>query len=291
MPGASLGPASCLRLDGCAVESVEMTKKHKFPMKLDRPLAFFDIEATGINPRADRIIELCVCIIAPDSSRSTHEFRVNPGMLIPKEASDIHGFTDEDVADWPTFAEKAHEIANVFDGCDLAGYNLIRYDIPILCEEMARAGLETDLDDRRVVDAQRIFHQREPRDLSAALNFFCGEMHLNAHGATADVMATIRVLEGQMAKYGDLPDDVGELSKYCDFRKPDWVDRTGKLRWKDGEIVLGFGKRQGESLRDLVEYDNGYIEWMLKSNFPRDMHQILLNAKEGNWPKPPAKND
>lgn len=262
-----------------------MAKKDIFPLDLDRPLAVFDIEATGTNPRADRIIELSVCKIMPDSSRHLFEFLVNPGVPIPPETTEIHGFSDGDVADCPLFADKAHEIADVFDGCDLAGYNLIRYDIPILCEEMIRAGLVTDLAERRVVDMQRIFHQREPRDLSAALKFYCGELHLDAHGATADVMATIRVLEGQMQKYPDLPHSVDELSGYCDFRKPDWVDRTGKLRWKDGEVVLGFGKRQGEVLKDLIVNDPGYIDWMLKSNFPRDTHDIVRAAIDGKWPK------
>lgn len=268
-----------------------MGKISKFPIELERPLAFFDIEATGTNPRADRIIELAVCKVFPDSTRQTSEFLLNPGMPIPVESSEIHGFYDSDVEGCPSFAEKAHEIADVFDGCDLAGYNLIRYDVPLLCEEMIRAGLETDLAERRVVDAQRIYHQREPRDLSAALSFYCGEMHLDAHGATADVMATIRVIEGQMEKYADLPKDVAELSLYCDFRKPDWVDKTGKLKWKDGDIVLAFGKRQGTRLKDLVASDPGYLDWMLKSSFPRDTHDVVKNALEGKWPKPPVKKD
>ena len=265
-----------------------MSPKSKFPLDLVRPLAFFDIEATGINPRADRIIELSVCTIFPDSTRKMAEFLVNPGVPIPPETTEIHGFKDEDVADCPTFAEKAHEIAEVFDGCDLAGYNLIRYDIPLLCEELIRAGLETDLSQRLVLDAQRIYHQREPRDLSAALSFYCGEMHLNAHGATPDVMATIRVIEGQTEKYEDLPRTVEELSKYCDFRKANWVDKTGKLKWKDGEVVLGFGKRQGEKLTDLVSGDRGYLGWLLKSNFPRDTHDIVRDALDGKWPTKPG---
>jgi DNA polymerase-3 subunit epsilon len=266
-----------------------MTAKPKFPLKLDRPLAFFDIEATGTNPRADHIIELFVCKIFPDSSRSKHEYLLNPGVAIPSESTEIHGFTDEDVAGCPTFAEKAHEIAGILDGCDLAGYNVSRYDIPLLCEEMARAGLDTDLAERRVVDVQRIYHKREPRDLSAALAFYCGEMHLNAHGAEADVEATIRVFEGQVARYSDLPCNVPELSAYCDFRKPDWVDSTGKLKWKNGEVVLGFGKRQGELLKDLAAEDRGYLDWMLKSNFPRDTHQIVQNALDGKFPGKPGR--
>lgn len=264
-----------------------MTKTNTFPIKLKRPLAFLDIEATGVNPRADRIIELAVCTVYPDGTRKSAVFTVNPGMPIPAESSAIHGFKDEDVADCPLFAEKAHEIAACLDGCDLAGYNLIRYDVPLLCEEMARAGLSCDLAERAIVDAQRIYHMREPRDLTAALAFYCGEQHTGAHGAVADVEATIRVIEGQFEKYEDLSTDVEELARLCDFKKTDWVDRTGKLKWRDGEIVLGFGKRGGELLKDLVAKDRGYLDWLLKSNFPRDTQQIVRDALEGKWPDPP----
>lgn len=264
-----------------------MTKREKFPIELKRPLAFIDIEATGVNPRADRIIELAICTIYPDGTRKTSIFTVNPGMSIPAESSAIHGFTDDDVADCPMFAEKAHEIAALLDGCDLAGYNLIRYDVPMLCEEMARAGLDCDLGQRAIIDAQRIYHLREPRDLTAALAFYCGEKHTGAHGALADVEATIRVLEGQFEKYADLSTDVEQLARLCEFKRADWVDGTGKLKWRDGEVVLGFGKRGGELLRDLVANDRGYLDWLLKSNFPRDTQQIVRNALEGKWPEPP----
>lgn len=262
-----------------------MNRKRSAPIKIERPLAFFDIEATGINTRADRIIELFITIFYPDNRCEDFEYLLNPGIPIPSEATAIHGFTDEDVKDKPSFAEKAHDIAEKLDGCDLAGYNLTRFDIPILCEEMIRAGLKTDLAERRVVDVQRIYHLKEPRDLSAALSFYCGEMHLNAHGARSDVDATIKVFAGQLARYKDMPGSIEELAAFCDTRKPEWVDRTGKLKWLNGEVVLGFGKRQGESLRAIIANDPGYIEWMLKSNFPRDTVDIILQARDGIWPK------
>jgi len=262
--------------------------KTMFKRKLDCPLAVFDIEATGTSPRADRIVELAVVKLMPDGTRKTLTFRVNPEMPIPPETTEIHGITDADVAGCPIFADIATEIMRFLEGCDLAGYNVLRFDIPMLTEEFLRAGLQFDPAERRVIDVQRIFHRREPRDLAAALAFYCGEMHLDAHGAESDVMATIRVLEGQFRKYGDLPRDMDELAEYCNPRDPRWVDRTGRLKWADKEIVLNFSRKKGTPLRALVETDPGFVKWMLRSDLPHDMRQIVRNAVEGKWPDPPA---
>jgi DNA polymerase III subunit epsilon len=260
-------------------------------LRLDKPLAVFDIEATGISPRADRIIELAIVKLMPDNSRAHHVFRMNPGMPIPPEASAIHGITDADVAGWPLFGSKAAEILEALAGCDLAGYNVLRYDIPMLVEEFARVNIKFDLEERRVVDAQRIFHRREPRDLTAALLFYCGDAHLDAHGAEADALATIRVLEGEFRRYPDLPHTVADLADYCDPRDPSWVDRTGKLRWVNGQVVINFGKKKGEPLRVSVEKDPGFINWILRSDFPRDTREIVEAALNGRWPVPPARED
>lgn len=254
---------------------------------LDRPIAFFDIESTGISPRADRIVELAFVIVRPDAKRETHVFRINPGVSIPVESTEIHGISDEDVADCPLFRDIAEEVAELITGCDLGGYNILRFDVPMLIEEFRRAGVPFEVDDYRLIDAQRIYHQREPRDLSAALSFYCGEMHLNAHGAEADVLATIRVLEGQYERYGDLPQDMDELHDYCNRRNPDWVDRQGKLRWLNREVVLNFGQKKGTPLKTLIEKDAGFIKWMLRSDFPNDTRQIIQDAMEGRWPDPP----
>lgn len=258
-------------------------------LKLDRPLAVFDIEATGLSPRSDRIVELSLARLMPDRSRTTHTFRVNPGISIPPEATALHGISNADVATCPPFVTIAKEILGLFDGCDLGGYNIARFDIPMLEEEFLRVGLRFTVDNRRILDAQRIFHRREPRDLTAALAFYCGEMHLDAHGAEADVMATIRVLEGQFERYSDLPLDMDTLDDYCNPRDPSWVDRTGKLKWLNNEVVLNFGRKKDESLRELIAHDAGFIKWMLKSDFPRDVQDIIRNAIEGKWPqRPPA---
>ena len=182
------------------------------PLKTDRPLAFFDIESTGTNVRTDRIIDLAIVKVFSDGHREEHTFRVNPERPIPAEASAVHGIYDKDVQAAPTFKSIAAQVAAVFEGCDLGGYNILRFDIPLLCEEFTRAGTTFVVEGRRVVDPQRIFHQREPRDLTAALNYYCGELHLGAHGALDDVIATIQVLEGQFKKYSDLPQDINALT-------------------------------------------------------------------------------
>ncbi len=267
-----------------------MSKKDhpELRLKLERPLAIFDIESTGTAPRADRIIELCVVRIHPNGARDTCSYRVNPEMPIPPESTQIHGIKDADVADCQTFRQLAPAIERLFEGCDLGGYNVLRFDIPMLVEEFLRAGRKFDMTDRRVIDAQRIYHRREPRDLTAALAYYCNEMHLNAHGAEADTLATVRVLESQLQRYKDLPDDIALLSDYCDPRDAAWVDQQGRLKWLDGHVVLNFGQKKNTRLSDLVRNDPGFIKWMLRSDFPRDVKEILENALAGKWPVPPA---
>ncbi len=256
--------------------------------KLERPLAIFDIEATGISPRSDRIVELAVARVMPDGARRDVTYRINPGMPIPPEATAIHGIRDADIAKCPSFGELADEIASALDGCDFGGYNLLRFDIPMLVEEFRRAGRTFDVDGRRVIDAQRIFHTREPRDLTAALAFYCGEMHLDAHGAAADVDATIRVFQGQFQRYRDLPRDIVALDALCNPHDPAWADRTGKLKWQNGEIVVNFGRNAGTLLRELVAREPRFIEWLLRNDFPADTREIVQNASQGKWPVPPS---
>lgn len=257
---------------------------------LDRPIAFFDIEATGVSPRADRIVELCIIKITPDKQQSTHVYRINPQIPIPSETTEIHGISDADVADCPTFPQLAERIAAVLEGCDLGGFNIGRFDIPMLIEEFNRAGIDFKVEKRRILDAQRIFHRKEPRDLSAALKFFCNTEHHNAHGAEADVWATIRVFEGQLERYPDLPHDMDDLHTFCNPRNPAWVDRTGKLRWINGEAALNFGRKKGTTLRFLVENDPGFIKWMLRSDFPKDTRAIVSNATQGIYPEKSSRS-
>lgn len=259
-----------------------------FP-RLQRPLAIFDIESTGTNPRVDRIIDLAIVRLTPDGSRSQHTFRVDPEIPIPPETTAIHGICDADVAGSPTFKEIAADVHAVLEGCDLGGYNAIRFDIPMLKAEFKRAEMEFSDEDRFLVDPQRIFHLREPRDLAAALRLYCNELHLGAHSAVEDVLATIRVLEGQYARYSDLPETMEELHAYCDPRKAEWADREGRLRWSNGEIAINFGRNQRKTIRSLVQNDMGFLNWILQKDFPEDTKDVIRNAMKGNYPSPPEE--
>ena len=259
-------------------------------LHLDRPIAVFDIESTGLNPRTDRIIELSVIRVEPDRSESTRTWLLNPTIPIPHESTEIHGIMDAEVANCPTFLEKVDEIDAFFADCDLAGFNLIHFDIPILEEEFCRCGRSFEAESRRVLDAQRIYHKKEPRDLSAALQFFCGREHIGAHGAESDARATLDVIRGEFEKYDDLPTDLDTIEREFNGLDPLNADRSGRLRWVDGEIVLNFGKKKGTKLRDLEKNDPGFLKWIIRSDFPHDTRKIAENALAGIYPDPPAAN-
>jgi len=255
---------------------------------LDRPLAIFDIEATGLNPRMDRIIEIAVVRLPIQGEPVTRTWLVNPGVPIPLETIAIHGISDELVAHCPSFADIADELFAFLDGCDLGGFGMIRFDIPMLEEEFLRVGKFFDANGRRQFDAQRIFHKREPRDLTAAVNFYCGEPLVDAHGAEADALATLKVLRGQFHRYDDLPTDPETLDKLLNERDPFNLDRDGKLRWLDGEVTINFGKKKGMKLKDLARAEPGFLKWMLRGDFARDTKDIVCQALEGKWPPPPS---
>ena len=257
-------------------------------LNLERPLIVFDIESTGINWRTDRIIDLALVKLLPSGDREQHTYRVHPGMPIPPETTAIHHITDADVEGCPSFSAIVDDVLEVLADCDLGGYNIVRFDLPLLAKECERAGKALPTDGVRLIDAQRIFHQREPRNLTAALQFYCGEMHLGAHGALDDVLATVRVLEGQLARYEDLPHDISALHDYCNPRDPSWVDSQGKLKWSAGEIVINFGRNQGRRLRELVQKEPGFLNWMLQNDFPDDAKAVIRNAQGGRYPDPPT---
>ena len=258
-----------------------------FPVTLDRPLIIFDIEATGISPRADRIVEIAMLRIHPDGSEQEKSWLLNPTIPIPVETTAIHGITDDIVKNCPTFAQVAGEIKSFIGDSDLGGFNIGRFDIPMLCEEFLRAGVPFESESRWVLDAQRIFHTREPRDLSAALAFYCGRAHVDAHGAEGDVRATREVLLGQFRKYPDLPTDLETIDRMLNPRDPFDADRSGRFRWVDGEVTVNFGKKKGARLRELVKQDPGFLKWILKNDFPQDTRRLAENALAGIFPEPP----
>ena len=254
---------------------------------LTRPLVVFDIESTGTNRRTDRIIDLALIRLLPDGRQEEHVFRVNPGVPIPAEATAVHGITDEDVKNHPSFKEVAPRLAELLQDCDLAGFNVVGFDIPMLEEEFQRAGVPFNMLGRRVIDAQRVFHRKVPRDLTAAVAYYTGGDHPGAHGAMADTQATLRVLEAQLERYPDLPREVDGLDAFCRPREPGWADREGKLKWVEGQLVLNFGKHQGRLLREMAREEPGFLKWMLKGDFTPEVKDIVRNALAGYYPAPP----
>ena len=258
-----------------------------FPLKLEKPLVVFDIESTGTSPRKDRIIELAAIKVRPDGSEESRCWLLNPTVPIPPETTEIHGISDEIVALCPTFADKADEIFGFFLGCDLSGFNADRFDIPCLEEEFARVGLNFAASSRRHVDVQRIYHRMEPRDLTAAVRFYCDRDHAGAHGAEADTRATLDVLKAQMAKYPSLPKDVAAMDEYLVPRDPLNADRNGLLRWMGGELCINFGKKKGDSLRRLLLNEPNYLRWIVKGDFDSEVRMIVKDLLD-NGRLPPA---
>jgi len=235
----------------------------KLPFELDRPLAFFDLETTGLNTKSDRIVELAIIRVSPQGDVLERVRRFNPGIPIPPESTAIHGITDEDVADEPAFASVAKSLMELLENCDLGGFNIRRFDIPLLLAEFKRAGLPFSVKGRRLIDAQTIFHRAEPRDLSAAARFYLGREHREAHTALGDIRTTAAVLAAQLERYPELPKELDELNAYCDETSP---LRTELDKWflvKDDVFVFRRGKHKGETLAQVASSAPDYLQWML----------------------------
>jgi DNA polymerase III subunit epsilon len=257
-------------------------------IQLARALCVFDLEATGVDPAQDRIVDICVLRREPDGSETLFSSLVDPGVPIPPEASAIHKITDDMVRGQPTIKDLAPKILELFRGADLSGFNAAKYDIPLLAAELQRAGVVWPEAGARVVDSFAIFARKERRDLTAAYKFYCGKELSGAHRAEADVRATAEVLWAQVERYPDLPKEVPALADWCAKRDgPDnRVDAEGKFYWKNGEATFSFGnKHKGKSLREVVRQDPGYLSWMIeKGNFPADVIKICRDALDGRFP-------
>lgn len=245
------------------------------PLTLKRPLLFFDIEATGLDTSRDRIVELSYIKVSPDGSEEAQTMRFNPTIPISAEATAVNGITDEDVAQCPTFADKAAELARVFSGCDIAGYNSNHFDVPMLVEEFIRAGVEFDVSACNLVDVQGIYHKMEKRTLAAAYQFYCHKDLENAHTAMADTRATLEVLRAQLDHYGDqIPHSIEGLADFSRFNKN--VDLAGRIIYDDkGTPVFNFGKHRGRPVEWVVKNEPGFISWMLQADFPQNTKQAL----------------
>ena len=257
--------------------------RHPVPrmkLTLEKPLAFFDLETTGVRIGHDRIIQIGIVRLLPSGERERYQSLVNPEMHIPAEATEVHGITDADVADAPLLATLAPTLLEELNGCDLSGFNLLRFDIPFLAEELHRVGVEWDSSKLRVVDVQRIYHKMEPRNLGAALKYYCGREHDGAHDALADVEATADVLLAQLERYPeDLEGTIDFLGTMSGDRQRS-PDAAGKLAFDDkGNICLSFGKYKGWSLENIGRNDPGYLQWLMtKAELPGSTLAIMRNV-------------
>jgi DNA polymerase-3 subunit epsilon len=247
-------------------------------LHLKRPLVVFDLETTGTSVNLDRIVEFSYIKVMPDGTENVKTLRFNPGIPIPLEVSLIHGIYDDDVKEAPLFKIKAKELAEEFMGCDFAGFNSNKFDFPLLVEEFLRAGVEFDVENRRFVDAQRIFHMMEQRTLTAAYKFYCNKELINAHSAEADTIATLEVLKAQIERYENLENDVDFLHNFTKQDKN--VDLAGRIIYnKDGIPVFNFGKHKGKLLQEVFKTDFGYYDWMMNGDFAEDTKRRLTQIK------------
>ena len=248
-------------------------------LNLKNPLVFFDLETTGTNINSDRIVEICYLKVYPNGNEESKTLRINPEMHIPEESSAIHGIYDEDVKDCPTFKEVAKKIAADIEGCDLAGFNSNRFDIPVLAEEFLRAGVDIDLMRRKFIDVQVIYHKMEQRTLSAAYKFYCNKNLEDAHTAEADTRATYEVLKAQLDRYADiLQNDINFLSEYSCHTKN--VDFAGRIVYNDqGVEVFNFGKYKGIAVKEILQKDPGYYSWILQGDFTLNTKNVLTKIK------------
>ncbi len=256
-------------------------------LNLRNPLLFFDIESTGLNVATDRIVEISIVKVSPGAPGEPNKVevktrRVNPTIPISPEAQAVHGISDEDVKDEPKFAQIAKSLAQWMKGCDIAGYNSLKFDIPMLAEEFLRAGVEFDFRKRKLVDVQNIFHKKEQRTLKAAYKFYCGQNLDNAHSAEADTMATYEVLEAQLDRYANdeepLQNDVEYLAKYSIQNR--FVDYAGRIVLNDkDEPVFNFGKHKGRPVKEVLTREPSYYSWMMDGDFTLDTKKILTEIR------------
>lgn len=247
-------------------------------LKLKRPLVFLDLETTGVDACKDRIVEISLVKVYPDGKEEIKTRRVNPGMPIPPESTAIHGIADEDVKDEPRFEQLAKSLAAYIEGCDLAGYNSNKFDIPVLAEEFMRAGVDIDLKRCRFIDVQNIFHKMEQRTLIAAYRFYCSKDLEGAHSAEADTLATYEVLKAQLDRYPDLQNDVGFLAKFTEHNR--CADYAGRILYdKDGVEVFGFGKYKGRSVAEVFREEPGYYSWMMNGDFPKYTQKVITEIR------------
>jgi|SRR3989344_2384636 len=253
-------------------------------LELETPIIFLDIETTGLNYKRDKIIDMSLIKLHTDGREEVMSILVNPEIPIPSEATAIHGITNEDVADKPPFAAHAEALVKFIEECILAGFNIDNFDLPLLKEELKRAGIE--LGNKSTLDVKAIYHKLEPRDLITAYKKYCGG-EFDAHKSIDDARATMAVLNAQLESNPDLPRNVAQLRKFYSQKDVDWVDDGGRFIWLEGEVFFNFGKHNGESLKEVFKNAPDYFTWMLDRDFPEDAKSIARNAFDGKFPIKP----
>ena len=255
-------------------------------LDLKRPLVFFDLETTGTDTANDRIIQVGAVKLEPSGATDLFSITINPGVPIPSGATAVHHITDDDVASMPAFSTIATQLAAFFAGCDLAGFGISHFDIPLLAAEFRRVGYDFSIDDRRVVDASSIFRERERRTLESAMRFYCDQPIQDAHDAVADTITSFAVLHGQFARYQDLPTSLDALDDISRPRRrdPSWFDDDGKLVWNGGRLDLNFGKYSGQPLAHIVDTDTDYIDWVMQQDFTDDVKSAIAFTRAGLAP-------
>ena len=253
-------------------------------LELTKPICFFDLETTGINIVKDRIVEISILKLFPNGTKKQQSWLINPEMPIPAEVTAIHGISDDQVVNEPTFKQLAKEIYGWFKDADLAGFNSDRFDIPMLIEELLRVGVDVDLKRMVSIDVQKIFHKMEKRTLTAAYKFYCDRDLEDAHSAEADTLATYEVLEAQLNKYPNLPKDVKSLSKFTS--RQNRLDFAGMIiQNENGDPIFNFGKHKGSLVLGILEREPGYFGWILGADFPRYTKKVLTQIKLGAYPQ------
>lgn len=259
-------------------------------LKLTRPIAFIDIETTGLNPQQDKIIEICVIKIYPDGTEEILNSVINPNIPIPIESTQIHGMTDADVVGKPTFKEFAQKLIDFIEGCDLGGFGT-KFDLSFLESEFKRTEINYSREGRQIVDVQIIYHKLEPRDLNAAHLKYCGKPLENAHKAHVDVRATINVLESQLEQHnGILPLDIPNLHEFCNPRNSAWIDDDGKIAWFNGKAIINFGIHRGKTLESIYKNNSDYFTWIMRQDFSVKVKEIINNAIKGKFPEQNRKD-
>lgn len=247
-------------------------------LQLTKPLAFIDLETTGVSVGSDRIVEISILKLFPNYNKELKTLRVNPTIPIPESSAVIHGIRDEDVKNEPTFKELAPQLLTFLEGCDLAGYNSNKFDIPLLVEEFLRAEVDFDISNRKMIDVQNIFHQMEQRTLSAAYKFYCGKDLVNAHSAEADTIATYEILEAQIERYNDLKNDMQFLHDFSMRTKN--VDLAGRIVYnKEGVEIFSFGKHKDKPVCEVFKAEPSYYSWMMNGDFPLHTKKIITQLR------------